>query len=74
LAEFVDSGRRNFGKRNSVKKEILRERVFRSEERRIREAEKRWGSRGVGVGWGLARAGRRRRSVREKRKKGSSQK
>jgi len=31
-----------------------------SQEGRIREAEKRWGSRGVGVGWGLARPGRRK--------------
>jgi hypothetical protein len=47
----------------------LRERVFWSEERRIREAEKSWGSRGVGVGWGLARAGRRRGVGEEKERK-----
>jgi len=47
----------------------LRERVFWSQERRIREAEKRWGSRGVGVGWGLARPGRGRSGGEEKERK-----
>jgi hypothetical protein len=47
----------------------LRERVFWSEEWRIREVEKSWVSRGVGVGWGLAKAGRRRSVGEEKERK-----
>jgi hypothetical protein len=70
LAEFVDSGRRDFGKRNSVKKEVLRERVFWSGglEKRKRGGEvEELGLVGVWRGQGEEEAW-------EKKKKGSSQK